>query len=700
VIGKAEQFSNFFYPKSIAVIGVSPAPNNLGKNIVMNSLIFGYQGEILSIGLQKGVVFGQQIYQSLEEIDRDIGLAVILTPAKTIPAILEQCGRKGIKWVVIESGGFSELGPESRSLEDACMEVARNYGIRIIGPNGIGVTNLENGLALPFIPLRREISLGPVSVLAQSGGVGLSYLGFLAEENIGINKFVSLGNKIDVDENDLLDYLINDEGTRIILLYLEGLTDGRRFIQITSKSNKPILVHKSNRFKASAKIAHSHTAALFTDDQLVDHAFEQTGCVRVNTMDDAMDYIKILTLPPLKGNRLAVVSRSGGHAVIAADACAHYGFQLPPFPEEFLKKVENRLRAHVIRLQNPLDLGDLFDLAFYEYIVEEMLKREDVDGVMLGHGYRRAGFEQEASRSLILKVEDLVHRYQKPVALFVFTEASEMGYLRRHSKIPIFAAPENAMRAFHLSHRWASRRPIPLEIQATEELDTKKAETTLPSGAGKGYLLLSQSIDLIKDYGFTVPEYRLADSSHEAVQGWLSLMGPVAMKINRPHQSHKTETGALRLDLNSEEAIQTAFSDFQATAQRDDIEVIVQAMVERGREIILGGKRDQVFGPVILFGLGGIFVEALGDVVWRVAPINGEEARRMVNQIKGQKILAGLRGEEPRDTSAIRDLLVRLSRMMVDLPMISEIDINPVMVFGKAEGAMAVDARVILKDQI
>jgi len=561
------------------------------------------------------------------------------------------------------------------------------------------VTNLENGLALPFIPLRREISLGPVSVLAQSGGVGLSYLGFLAEENIGINKFVSLGNKIDVDENDLLDYLINDEGTRIILLYLEGLTDGRRFIQIASKSNKPILVHKSNRFKASAKIAHSHTAALFTDDQLVDHAFKQTGCVRVNTMDDAMDYIKILTLPPLKGNRLAVVSRSGGHAVIAADACAHYGFQLPPFPEEFLKKVENRLRAHVIHLQNPLDLGDLFDLAFYEYIVEEMLKREDVDGVMLGHGYRRAGFEQEASRSLILKVEDLVHRYQKPVALFVFTEASEMGYLRRHSKIPIFAAPENAMRAFHLSHRWASRRPIPLEIQATEELDTKKAETTLPSGAGKGYLLLSQSIDLIKDYGFTVPEYRLADSSHEAVQGWLSLMGPVAMKINRPHQSHKTETGALRLDLNSEEAIQTAFSDFQATAQRDDIEVIVQAMVERGREIILGGKRDQVFGPVILFGLGGIFVEALGDVVWRVAPINREEARRMIAQIRGRKILSGIRGERPYDVHAIEELLVRLSQMMVDLPMIREIDINPVMVLGEGQGALAVDAKVIIKHQ-
>jgi len=581
LMSKHNQFSNFFYPKNIAVIGVSPDQNNLGKNIVMNSLMFGYQGEIFSIGLKKGVVFGQQIYQSLAEIERDIHLAVVLTPAKTIPGILEQCGHKGIKSVVIESGGFSEMGEEGRPLENACIEVARKFGIRIIGPNGIGVTNLENGLALPFFLLRREISLGPVSLLAQSGGVGLSYLGFLAEENIGINKFVSLGNKLDVDENDLLDYLIHDEGTRIILLYLEGFTDGRRFIEIVSKSEKPILVHKSNRFKASTQIAHSHTAALFTDDQLVDHALGQAGCVRVNTMDDAMDYIKILTLPPLKGNRLAVVSRSGGHAVIAADACAHYGFHLPPFPNDFLKKVESRLRARVIRLQNPLDLGDLFDLAFYEYIVEEMLKREDVDGVVLGHGYGRGGLEQEASRNLVPKVGQLVERYQKPVALFIFTEAVEMGYLRRHSNIPIFAAPENAMRAFHLSHRWVSRRPIPMESQTIQGLDVEGAEAILSEAASQESLLLRDSIDLVRNYGFPVPDYRLAVSSNEAIEAWRSFNGPVAMKINRPHVSHKTDLGAIRLDLNSEEGIQRAFKDLQSITGSNNVEVLIQSMVEK-----------------------------------------------------------------------------------------------------------------------
>jgi acyl-CoA synthetase (NDP forming) len=222
---------------------------------------------------------------------------VILTPARTIPGILEQCGRRGIKAVVIESGGFSELGEESRPLEGACMQLADRYGFRFVGPNGIGVTNLENGLALPFMPLRRDLTLGPVSILAQSGGVGLSYLNFLTDERMGINKFVSMGNKLNIDENDLLEYLIQDPGTKIILMYLEGFTNGRRFVEIASRSEKPILVHKSNRFETSAQIAHSHTTALFVDDRLVDYALDQAGCVRVNTMDDAMHYIKSLTLP-------------------------------------------------------------------------------------------------------------------------------------------------------------------------------------------------------------------------------------------------------------------------------------------------------------------------------------------------------------------------------------------------------------------
>jgi acyl-CoA synthetase (NDP forming) len=674
------QFSRIFYPSSIAVVGVSPEEGNLARNIVMNSLTFGFKGELLSVGLTEGVAFGQRIYRSLDEIDREIDLAVILTPARTIPGILEQCGRKGITSAVIESGGFSELGEEGKPLEKACVDVADKYGIRFVGPNGIGVTNLEIGLALPFMPLRKDLSLGSVSVLSQSGGVGLSYM----------------GNKLNIDENDLLAYLIQDEGTKIILVYLEGFTNGRRFIEIAAKSKKPILVHKSNRFEASAQIAHSHTTALFADDKLVDYALEQAGCIRVNTTDDALEYIKSLSLPPPKGNRLAVVSRSGGHAVIAADACAYYGFHLPRFPDEMLKKIESRFRAHVIRLQNPLDLGDLFELEFYQYIVEEMLKREDVDGVLLGHGYRK-GFEQEASRSLLKKVEQLVEEFKKPVALLVFTEASEKQYLKRNLKIPIFSAPENAMRAFHLSQRWASRRPTPTEMQPLDGVDRDGAKAILAGAASRDHLLLSEAMELMKCYGFPISPYGLARTEEEVLHVWQALGGTVVMKINRPHMSHKSDVGAVRLHLNSEAQIRAAYQDFHKLG-RGQVEVLLQAMLSKGREVILGGKRDSSFGPVILFGLGGTFVEVLQDTVWRVAPIRHEEARRMIHSIRASNILTGIRGEKPFDSEAIEDLLVRLSQMLVDLPRIQEIDINPVMVFSKGEGAQAIDARVILNE--
>ena len=693
-MGDHAQFSTFFYPKNIAVVGVSPDKANLGKNIVQNCLSFGYEGEILPIGLRGGVAFGQRIHRSLEEIEGPIDLAVILTPAATIPGILEQCGRKGIRHVVIESAGFSEMGEEGKPLEQACRQTARKHGIRFIGPNGIGVTNLEVGLALPFMPLRRDLTLGPVSILAQSGGVGLSYLNFLADESIGINKFVSLGNKLNVDENDLLSYLIHDRGTKIILLYLEGFTDGRRFVEIASRSEKPILVYKSNRFQESARIAHSHTAALFADDKLVDQALEQAGCIRINTLDDAMDYIKSQTMPPLRGNRLSVVSRSGGHAVIAADACSYYGFHLAQLPGDFLREFESRFRAHVIRLQNPLDLGDLFDLEFYEYIVEEMLKRDDVDGVLLAHGYRR-GYEQEASRELLKKVEHLVGRYQKPVATCVFTEAMEKDHLKKTLRIPIFSAPENAMRALSLSYRRASRKPRAVDISPPPGIEQEKADKILKASHGRSFLFLYESLELLRSYGFSLPPFRVLKTAEEALEVRRQWDRPLAMKINRPHISHKTDQGAVRLHLDSEEQITGAFQHFLRIGGKET-EVLVQPMVGRGKEVILGAKRDPCFGPVILFGLGGIFVEALEDAAWRVAPFGLDTAAEMIARIRGNKILSGMRGDKPSDTKAVAELLVRLARLMVTHNGIQEIDINPVMVFPEEQGAQVLDARVIL----
>ncbi|MCU0580439.1 MAG: CoA-binding protein, partial [Desulfobacterota bacterium] len=286
---------NFFYPGSVAVIGVSNGPDNLARNIVNNLMGFQFTGEVYCVGTRGGVLFGQRIYPDLLQVPAEIDLAVILTPALTVPAILEQCGQKGIRRVIIESGGFREFARERASLEQEILAVARRHDIRFIGPNGIGNINMENGLCLPFMHLNREMRLGHISILAQSGGVGLSYIGFLGSENIGINKFTSMGNKLNVDENDLLEYLLTDPGTEVICLYLEGLTDGRRLMGILSAAQKPVLIHKSNINPVSASIAFSHTAALLSDNRVVDAALKQSGGLRVQDFEETINYLKIMT---------------------------------------------------------------------------------------------------------------------------------------------------------------------------------------------------------------------------------------------------------------------------------------------------------------------------------------------------------------------------------------------------------------------
>lgn len=690
--GASSELHKFFYPESVLVIGVSSSPSNLGRNIVSNLLLAGYNGEILSVGRTPGVVFGQRIYLSIEEIGRPVDLAVVLTPAATVPGILEQCGKMGIRRVVVESGGFTEMGDHALPLEEACREVCARHSIRMIGPNCIGVTNMESGVMLPFLTMGRAMKKGPVSILAQSGGVGLSYLGFIAEENIGINKFVSMGNKLDTDENDLLEYLIEDPGTEIILIHLESFSSGKRFLETASRSPKPVLVHKTNRFQASAEIARSHTGAMAADDRLVDFLLEQAGCVRVNTMADAMDCLKILTLPPLKGARLGVVSRSGGHAVIAADACGRYGFALPPFPEAFLQRVEKKMRAKVIRLRNPMDLGDLFDVGFYERIVDEILLHDEADGVLLVHGYRK-GVEQEDSRLLVKKIEELVERHGKPVAVVMITEAVELAYLKENSRIPIFHAPENAMRALHLSHKLATWSK-PVASERPGGIDTGAGRRIIEAARPRGYCLLSESLELLKRYGIPVAGYRLVRSPEEAVIALREISGPVAVKVNQPHVDHKTDSGLVSLNCRTDQDLMACFSSFRKISGSEDLELLIQPMAGAFTETIVGGRRDPVFGPVVMFGLGGVFVEVLGDVTWRVAPLSPDEAEKMTNGLKGHALLEGIRGNSPCDIAALQDTIVRVSHLLSDFQDIAEMDINPVA--ATPSGAVALDARVIL----
>ena len=406
----------FFEPKAVAVVGVSNSLDNLGWIVSANLQNFGFGGAVYEVGPRGGSVFGRPIYRSLEEVPGPVDLAVFLTPAAVVPDLLEQCGRLGIRRVVIESGGFDELGEEGLRLAALVKEVAGRHQIRFIGPNCLGVFNSRSGVATAFGPLEPGIKPGGISVLSQSGGVMMTILNALTSEGLGVAKMVSMGNKLDVDENELLEFLIEDPETTAICMYLEGISGGRRLLELARQTDKPIVIHKSNTGAAARRIAASHTAALAADDRVVDAAFRQVGIARVRGMRAMMHYLKALALAPMRGSGVVVLSRSGGDAVMAADECERLGLDLVELPQDFLDRAQGRLRANVIRLTNPMDLGDLFDLDVYHDLAESTLAMDPIDGMVFMNTYV-GGPEGSGAETLFRQIYDLSQAAGKPVAM-------------------------------------------------------------------------------------------------------------------------------------------------------------------------------------------------------------------------------------------------------------------------------------------
>jgi len=419
-----------------------------------------------------------------------VDLAVILTPARTVAGILEECGQKGIKSAVVESAGFREYGEEGKKIEEEIIRVAEKWGLRFVGPNCIGVINMDVGLCTPFPPLRRIMRAGDISMISQSGGVGMSVLNLMANEGLGLNKFVSAGNMLNIKTEEFLSYFIEDPGTKYILLYLEGIEDGRKLMGIARKSPKPIVAFKANIGQFGKSIASSHTASLSSNDRVVDAAFRQCGVIRVHDATTLGNDLKILHLPPMRGKNLAIISRSGGHAVIAADACETSGLTLAAFPKDFLEEIEKHFRASVIKLTNPLDLGDLFDLEIYLKIIDRTLAHEGVNGIVFLHTFN-ATFEGQKSRDLFNQVIELSKKYDKPVAIYVSTEDTEVSYLKKNLQHPIFTQVVETVRALELNRRYYAekeRRQQPAEIPSFA-VDKKKARSLLEKARGLPELL-------------------------------------------------------------------------------------------------------------------------------------------------------------------------------------------------------------------
>ncbi len=686
-----------FYPDSVAVIGVSEKPDNLAARIVANLLDFGYTGDIYAVGLRSGEVRGIPILASVDALPTDVDLAVILTPAATVPDLLDACGRRGIRRAVIESGGFSEFSEAGRRLEEQVCAVARRWDMRFVGPNCISVVNMENGLCLPFAGLDpRAVRRGPVSILAQSGGVSITYALLLSEAGLGINKIVSMGNKADLGEVDYLTYLLDDPGTEIIGLYLESIEDGRRLMEAIASSPKPVIVHKVNRSQASAQIAFSHTAALANDDRIVEAALRQARASRAESFDDAVAVAQGMMLPPVQGDDMVVVSRSGGHAVIAADVAEEHRFHLAPIPGSLAADVRDMFRADVIALTNPLDLGVLFDFDLYARIVEGCIQVMEPDALLLIHTFS-AGSESDMSQRLASRVEASSVSMGRPVALCLFAQEQEVALIEQRVEIPVFTEIEMAVRALAAARDWQTGAPHLLPLP-TEPAERPHEVEGLLACEDVRVLTTDAALGLCAAYGLPTGEWAVVEGVEGALVAAGAIGYPVALKALAPDIVHKSDTGGVVLNVAGPAALRDAFEALVERAEQQAqvrlTGVLVQRMVEGGRELILGGRRDPSFGPVVMFGLGGVYVEVFEDVAFRLAPLNRSMAEDMIDEVRGSRLLRGVRGESPLDVDGVVEALLTISRLLVECPEVMELDVNPLLAC--EQQVVAVDARAIV----
>jgi acyl-CoA synthetase (NDP forming) len=688
-----------FYSNSVAVIGVSESDDNLGRNIIENLISFGYSGKIYPVGPRGGKVFGRRIRRSVADLPGSPDIAVILTPARFIPQIIRACGEKGIRWAIIESGGFTELGPEGERLERELIETSRKYSIRFAGPNCIGVANTHNGFYTPFVTLPYPYRKGKVGVFAQSGGVGLSLAERLTTAGVGVSKMASMGNKLNLDETDYLSYLIGDPETEVIYLYLEDFKRGRAFADAARRSPKPIVLHKSNTSHISQFIARSHTAALASDDDVVDAVCRETGIHRVHSVSQAINAIKGLCLPALRGNNLAVFSRSGGHAVVAADACARSGFSLPALREDILRDAKRHTRAGVIPLGNPMDLGDIFELDFYSRVVETALRQENIHGIVFIHVSHMMS-EQEATRRLIESLGRLSREHGKPVAVVVEVPLEERALLEKTADFPFFLDPTDAVQGLEVLHRHGSfdcETATHGGSLAGADLPRGVARWTERFASENRQPLLHEALTLLDMLGVSTVPWQMATSRVEALGAAAEMGYPVALKAVSHSLLHKSDKGGIALNVGDPKRLEAEWRRLQAVSA-DLAGIVVQRMVSASRELIVGAKRDPTFGPVVLVGMGGIMVEHFKDVSMRLAPVGIVEALDMLSRLQGGKILGEFRGMKKADLRSVAKVIVQISNLILGFPQVREIDINPMSVDGKRNRVVALDARVLLTE--
>jgi acetyl coenzyme A synthetase (ADP forming)-like protein len=744
-----ESLEALFAPKSVAVIGASTKPDSLGRAVFKNILFHGYTGVVYPVNPKAKSILGVKAYPSVLDIPDEIDLAVIIVPAIAVANVLEECGRKGVRAAIVISAGFKEIGEEGAQRERELQQIAQRYGIALLGPNCLGIINTDPAVSLnaTFAPgMPRQ---GNIAFISQSGALGVAALEYAQRQKIGLSKFISIGNKADLHENHLLDYLKDDPLSDVILLYVEDLEDPQGFhrlaTEITSERPKkiPILAIKSGRTLEGAKAATSHTGALAGSDEVYDSIFMQSGVLRVETIEELFDYAIAFAQQPLpQSNRIAIVTNAGGAGILATDAAVRHGVQLAEFTEDTVKRLRELLPP-TVNVANPVDMTGEPNEQRYETVVRTVLEDPNVAGVVVIAAPHILMSLENIARHIVRAVQALTPdpapsprpnppapfperegggsplrageglgegssggKVQKPVlaCLMAVTDARPAIEILEEANIPHYSFPERAARALAAMARyreWVHRPRTEYRVFTDVQIEQARETIARAKRQGRSLLLEPEAHDVLKAYGFPVLQYRFAKSEDEALHAAREIGYPVVLKIVSPDIAHKVDVGGVKLGIHSDAELRDSYRQMLADVQKAKPDarifgVFVQEFIKGGKETILGLKRDPLFGPLLMFGLGGIYVEALRDVTFRIAPIRELGVHRMIRQIRGFKILEGFRGEPPSDIDAIAECLARLSQLATQLEEIVELDINPLVVFERGRGARVLDARIVV----
>jgi acetyl coenzyme A synthetase (ADP forming)-like protein len=692
----------FTEPRGVAVVGASTSPDKLGYQVLHNVIQYGYQGAIYPVNPTAPEILGLKAYPSVLECPDPVDLAVLLVPNKVVPSVMEQCGQRGLKGAVVITAGFREIGLQGKALEQQVVDICHRYGMRMIGPNVLGIIDTICKLNASFaagMPDR-----GRIAFMSQSGALCTSILDLALGQGIGFSRFYSIGNKADINELDLVKAWAEDPETRAIMAYLEGITNGPEFIHVASQvtRHKPIIAIKSGTTSAGSKAVSSHTGTLAGSEAAYDAAFKQCGIVRAGSVQDLFDFAQAFARQPLlKGDAVAVITNAGGPGIMASDAVEHAGLRLATLAPETKQKLQAQLPP-AASVANPVDvLGDaLADR--YALAIDVVLADAAVDALMVVLTPQTMTQIPETAEAL----GKLSKKWGKPVfGAFMGDAAIRKGVeMLRSCDVPNYQVPERAVGA--IAAMWHYRNWLNTPPLAVEEIpvDREKVAQLFARVRAEGRVTIgdAEARDVLAAYGVPLPKAGLAATPEEAVQIAESIGYPVVMKIASPDILHKSDIGGIKLNIASASEVRDAFDLLTYRGHRYMPEATiwgcqVQQMVKGGREVIIGVNRDPQFGPLIMFGLGGIYVEALKDVTFRVAPIDRRAATEMLGEIRSYKLLRGVRGEKPSDQVAIVDTLLRISQLVTDFPEIVELDINPLMVFEQGRGVLGIDMRLALK---